>query len=128
MSTIPPSRVWPAVVLLLTFSSAAWGQPAAPGAVRRQIPASPAVRAQGPTSVAVRGQDPAPPMVRDHAVPAQTPPVPLPAAPYIGKPIVDVQVISEGQRIIDLTVLGLVETHVGEPLSMASVRESISHL
>jgi len=46
----------------------------------------------------------------------------------IGQTIVDVVVEQEGQRVTDPLVRGLIETAVGEPLSMREVRESIDHL
>ncbi len=55
----------------------------------------------------------------------------LPASaqsPALGKPIVEVRVEQEGQTIIDPLVVDLIETEVGEPLSMPDVRESMDHL
>jgi outer membrane protein insertion porin family len=52
----------------------------------------------------------------------------LPSARYVGKPIVDVQLLSEGKPTTDPAASRLVETRVGEPLAMAAVRESITHL
>lgn len=62
--------------------------------------------------------------------PAQNAPqVPASAsAAYIGRPIVAVRIEIEGRPTSDATLEDLVETRVGEPLSMAAVRESISHL
>jgi outer membrane protein insertion porin family len=51
-----------------------------------------------------------------------------PAAAYIGKPIVEVRLVSEGRPSDDPAALALIETRVGEPLAMAAVRESITHL
>jgi len=42
--------------------------------------------------------------------------------------ITEVRVEQEGRVVSDALVLGLLETTVGEPLSMADVRESITHL
>ena len=50
----------------------------------------------------------------------------LPA--YVGQRITDVQLVREGQPLADPAVTGLVETHAGQPLSMAQVRESITHI
>ena len=50
------------------------------------------------------------------------------ATAYIGKPIVEVGVLSEGRAVEDPAATALIETQVGEPLSMAAVRESITHL
>jgi outer membrane protein assembly complex protein YaeT len=46
----------------------------------------------------------------------------------IGQPIVDVRVEQEGRAVSDPAVLLLIETTVGEPLSMQDVRETTSHL
>jgi outer membrane protein assembly factor BamA len=48
----------------------------------------------------------------------------VPSAPTI----TDVRVEQEGQVVTDPQILGLVETKVGNPLSIADVRESINHL
>src|SRR3954447_1917570 len=56
----------------------------------------------------------------------QTPPADT--AGYVGKPVVDVGLLSEGRPVEDPAAAALIETHVGEPLSMAAVRESITHL
>lgn len=50
------------------------------------------------------------------------------AAAYVGRPIVSVQVLVEDVPSTDPDVLDLVQTRVGDPLSMAAVRESIGHL
>ena len=42
--------------------------------------------------------------------------------------ITEVRVEQEGQIVSDALVLSLIETQVGEPLSIADVRESITHL
>lgn len=47
---------------------------------------------------------------------------------YLGKPIGSVHLIREGRETTDPSLLQLVETTAGEPLSMAKVRESIAHL
>ena len=57
----------------------------------------------------------------------------LPAAPAhaqnAGAPtVVEVRVEQEGQAVTDRLITGLIETRVGEPLSMRSVRETTTHL
>jgi outer membrane protein assembly complex protein YaeT len=47
---------------------------------------------------------------------------------YLGKPIASVHLIREGHETIDPSLVQVVETKVGEPLSMLEVRESIAHL
>src|SRR5215813_7836208 len=49
---------------------------------------------------------------------AQTPPA----------TVVDIRVEQEGQVVSDPLILGLIETKAGAPLSVADVRESITHL
>ena len=51
-----------------------------------------------------------------------------PAASYVGQRILDVQLVAEGRPIADPMIAGLVETHVGDALSMSQVRESITHI
>jgi len=51
-----------------------------------------------------------------------------PAASYAGQRILDVQLVAEGRPIVDPMIVGLVETHVGDSLSMSQVRESITHI
>jgi outer membrane protein assembly factor BamA len=46
----------------------------------------------------------------------------------LGQPIVDVRAEQEGQPVVDRLVLGLLETEVGEPLTMSDVRQTIGHL
>jgi len=53
---------------------------------------------------------------------------PSPATSRLGQRIVDIRLVREGQPIEDPTVLALVETHVGDALSMAQVRASITHI
>jgi outer membrane protein insertion porin family len=50
------------------------------------------------------------------------------ARSQVGDPIVEVVVEQEGKVVIDPLVRGLIETTVGEPLSMRDVRETIEHL
>jgi outer membrane protein insertion porin family len=47
---------------------------------------------------------------------------------YSGRPVADVRLFIERQPTADTTLLELVETRAGQPLSMAAVRESITHL
>ncbi len=47
---------------------------------------------------------------------------------FVGKPVVDVELVSDGIALRDEAILELVETRVGEPLSMRQVRESVTHL
>jgi outer membrane protein insertion porin family len=49
-------------------------------------------------------------------------------ADYIGKPVAAVRITIEDRETTDSTITQLVETAVGQPLSMAQVRESLSHL
>ncbi len=51
-----------------------------------------------------------------------------PAATFVGQPVVDVGIFVEGRALADPLIAGLVETHVGAPLSMAEVRQSITHI
>jgi outer membrane protein assembly factor BamA len=50
------------------------------------------------------------------------------AQDLVGQPIVDVVVEQEGQRVTDPAILDLLQTRVGQPLSMTSVRETFDHL
>src|SRR5262245_50857929 len=52
----------------------------------------------------------------------------MPALPYIGRPIADVAILVENAPSADETVLGAVQTRRGQPLAMADVRETITHL
>jgi outer membrane protein assembly complex protein YaeT len=47
---------------------------------------------------------------------------------FVGRPLADVRVELGGVAFTDATVLQLIETRVGEPLSMERVRETIDHL
>ena len=47
---------------------------------------------------------------------------------YVGQPVVDVTLVSNGREVRDPSVLELVETEVGTALSMRHVRESLTHL
>ena len=46
----------------------------------------------------------------------------------LGQRVVEIRLVREGQPIDDPTVLALVETRVGDPLSMTQVRASITHI
>ncbi len=59
---------------------------------------------------------------------AQTAAPQLPVAGYVGKPIVEVRLVSEGRPTDDPASMALVETRVGQPLSMTAERASITHL
>ena len=50
------------------------------------------------------------------------------APQYLGKTIIDVRVEVAGVALLDPAVLELIETRVGEPLSMRDVRGTIDHL
>jgi outer membrane protein insertion porin family len=50
------------------------------------------------------------------------------AQDLIGQPIVEIVVEQEGERVTDPAILNLVETRVGQPLSMTQVRETLDHL
>ena len=47
---------------------------------------------------------------------------------YLGKPIASVALRREGRAVADAGVLDLLETRVGEALTMDAVRETIVHL
>ena len=47
---------------------------------------------------------------------------------FVGQNVVEVQLAVDGRPLDDATVLDLVETRVGEPLSMRHVRETLAHL
>jgi outer membrane protein assembly factor BamA len=46
----------------------------------------------------------------------------------VGQPVVEVRAEQEGRPIVDRVVLGLIETDIGEPLSLHDVRQTIDHL
>ncbi len=52
----------------------------------------------------------------------------VPGARYSGRPVTDVHVVIERRPADDPALLDLIETHRGQPLSLAQVRESITHL
>lgn len=47
---------------------------------------------------------------------------------YLGKSIASVSLESEGRVLTDRRLTDLVETHIGQPLSIGGVRQSITHL
>ena len=47
---------------------------------------------------------------------------------YLGKPVASVRLVVEGRDTTEPALAQVVETRVGRPLSMAEVRESITHL
>jgi outer membrane protein insertion porin family len=47
---------------------------------------------------------------------------------YVGQRVAEVTFLSEGRMLRDPSILALVETEVGLPLSMRQVRESLTHL
>jgi len=49
-------------------------------------------------------------------------------ADYVGKPIAAVRLVQEGRDTTDPALLALVETRIGTALSMAQVRDTVSHL
>ena len=55
-------------------------------------------------------------------------PSPATAQDLIGQPVVEVVVEEEGQRVADPVVLTLLQTRVGQPLSMVDVRATYDHL
>jgi outer membrane protein insertion porin family len=59
---------------------------------------------------------------------AQAPAPQASAAAYIGKPVVELRLVSEARPTEDPALLALVETRVGQTLSMTAVRASITHL
>jgi outer membrane protein assembly complex protein YaeT len=46
----------------------------------------------------------------------------------VGKTVLDVQIVRDGAPVVDRSILDLVETESGQPLSMRQVRESVTHL
>src|SRR5262249_55879530 len=47
---------------------------------------------------------------------------------FLGRTVVSVKLQSEQRDVVDSSLLEVVETHVGRPLSMIDVRESVTHL
>ncbi|MGE5814272.1 MAG: POTRA domain-containing protein, partial [Acidobacteriota bacterium] len=50
------------------------------------------------------------------------------ASAFVGRTIGSIVLLSEGQPTSDPVLVALLETRVGEPLSMENVRESLTHL
>ena len=50
------------------------------------------------------------------------------AQDLVGQPVVEVVLEEEGQRVTDANVLNLVQTRVGQPLSMVDIRQTFEHL
>jgi outer membrane protein assembly complex protein YaeT len=50
------------------------------------------------------------------------------ASQYAGRPVADVQLLVENKPTTDPQLVDLVEVRAGQPLSMATVRESIAHI
>jgi outer membrane protein assembly factor BamA len=46
----------------------------------------------------------------------------------VGTPVVEVAIEQEGRAVDDRLITGLIETKVGQPLSMRDVRETVTHL
>jgi outer membrane protein insertion porin family len=61
-------------------------------------------------------------------VAAAAAPVQAAVGDYLGKPIAAVRFVVEGRDTVDVSLSDLVETKVGRSLSMADVRESLTHL
>jgi outer membrane protein insertion porin family len=51
-----------------------------------------------------------------------------PVASFVGQRVVEIHIVAEARPVDDPVIGGLVETHVGDSLSMAKVRESITHI
>jgi outer membrane protein assembly factor BamA len=47
---------------------------------------------------------------------------------YVGKPVASVRIVIEGRDVADPMLTSIVETAVGQRLSMAQVRETVAHL
>jgi outer membrane protein insertion porin family len=47
---------------------------------------------------------------------------------YIGKPIASIRLVVEGRETTEASLVRVIETRVGQPLSMSAVRDTISHL
>lgn len=50
------------------------------------------------------------------------------ASQYAGRPVEDVRMLVENKPSTEAALLELIEVHAGEPLSMAAVRETITHI
>lgn len=62
------------------------------------------------------------------AAPAAAPALAAGVDDFVGQRVVGVELLSGGALLRDEAVLELVETRVGEPLSMRKVRESVAHM
>jgi outer membrane protein insertion porin family len=51
-----------------------------------------------------------------------------PVTAFVGQRVIEVDLFAEGRPVDDPIIHDLVETHVGDPLSMVQVRESITHI
>jgi outer membrane protein insertion porin family len=51
-----------------------------------------------------------------------------PITAFVGQRVLQVDLFAEGRPVDDPMIHSLVETHVGDPLSMVQVRESITHI
>lgn len=91
--------------------------------------AQPATRAPGTPAGDARAQASAAPAQapRAAAPPAAQAPGVGPAG-FVGRPIAGIELVSEGRPVDDPAAMALIETRPGEPLSMAAVRASITHL
>jgi outer membrane protein assembly complex protein YaeT len=56
------------------------------------------------------------------------PPAAAAVADYIGKPVAAVRIVVEGRESNEPLLMSIVETGVGQTLSMAQVRETVAHL
>jgi outer membrane protein insertion porin family len=50
------------------------------------------------------------------------------AATYAGRPVERIQLVSENKPTTEAALLDLIETKVGQPLSIAAVRQTVAHL
>ncbi len=53
---------------------------------------------------------------------------PVPALAFVGRPVASVSLEVEGRPTDDHVLRGLIETRIGMPLSVAEIRESMTHL
>ena len=49
-------------------------------------------------------------------------------ADYLGKPVTSVRLVLDGRDTTEPALVQVVETRLGDPLSMLAVRESVAHL
>ena len=95
-------RHWPLLACLLAWAPSSAAQTPAPAA-------TPASAAQSAAAQPESGPQP-------------------PSAAYAGRPVESVRILVEGTPTTEATLTDLLETRVGQPLSVAAVRESITHL